>query len=75
MTRNDGSSGPSFFARKRKTAAGEALLFSFGLLQSALAKKGEENAWPDCFNAIGLCVQPGDEKRETKNSTQLTLLF
>ena len=55
MTRNDGPPGP-FFLRKRKTAVGEALLFSFGLLQSALAKKGEENAWPPTVSMQSDCV-------------------
>ena len=61
---------------KRKTAAGETLLFSFGLLTvGAGEKRGRKTLGADRFNAIGLCVQPGDEKREKKlNPTDTVIL-
>ena len=73
---NDGPSGPSFFVCKRKPAAGEALLVSFGLLTvGAGEKRGRKTLGADRFNAIGLCVQPGDEKREKKlNPTDTVIL-
>ncbi|MEE0510712.1 MAG: hypothetical protein UDG94_05735 [Peptococcaceae bacterium] len=60
---------------KRKTAAGEALLFFRAFTVGAGEKGGGKRLAADRFNAIGWFVQLGDEKRETKNSPQLTLLF
>ena len=73
---NDGPSGPSFFVCKRKPAAGEALLVSFGLLTVGAGEKGGRKRLTRTVSMQnGLCVQLSDEKREKKfNSTDTVIL-
>ena len=76
MTRNDGPSWAVVFVCKRKTAAGETLLFSFGLLTVGAGEKGGRKRRTRTVSMQnGLCVQLSDEKREKKfNSTDTVIL-